>query len=89
MGRTGYKYEPDYSVPPGWLIAEMLEVQHMNQAELARRCDCSAKFISEIINGKARIDEAIAIHLDRVLGMDAVVWNNMEATYRLHKAKAA
>ena len=89
MDGIEYKYEPDYSVPPGSVLEEMLEARGINQAELARRCGRSPKLISEIIGGKAPIEPQTAIQLERVLGMDAIVWTNMEATYRLRQAEAA
>ena len=47
------RYRPDYAVPPGWVLAERLEVRGISPAEFARRCGRSPKLISEIIAGKA------------------------------------
>lgn len=49
---TPNEYEPDYTVPPGWVIAERLAAHDIPQSELARRCGRSAKLISEIIAGE-------------------------------------
>ncbi len=82
-------YQPDYAVPPGWVLEEMLEAHEISHAEFARRCGRSAKLMSEIIAGKAPVEPKTAIQFGRVLGMDASVWLNLEANYRLHRAKEA
>jgi HTH-type transcriptional regulator / antitoxin HigA len=82
-----FEYEPDYAVPPGRVLAEMLDALQMSHAEFARRCGRSAKLISEIIAGKAPIEPGTALQFERVLGMAASVWLNLEARYQLHNAK--
>ena len=52
MATASYKYEPDYAVPPGWILEERLDTRQMSQAEFARRCGRSPKLISDIIAGK-------------------------------------
>ena len=56
----------------------------MSQAKLARRCNRSPKLISEIISGKAPIEPATAVHLEKALGLNARIWLGIEADYRLH-----
>ncbi len=87
MSQTIYKYDPDYSVPPGWLVEEILETRNWNQAELARRCNCSPKTISEIVNGKAPITPKTALQFERILDVPALTWINMESNYRLREEK--
>jgi len=80
-------YQPDYAAPPGWILEEMLEVREMSHAEFARRCNRSAKLVSDIIAGKAPIEPETALQFEKVLGMDASVWINVEADFQLHKAR--
>jgi HTH-type transcriptional regulator/antitoxin HigA len=80
-------FRPDYAAPPGWVLEEMLEAHEMSHAEFARRCGRSAKLVSEIISGKAPIEPETALQFERVLGMDARVWLNIESSYRLHRAR--
>lgn len=82
-------YNPDYSVAPGWVLSERLEVQGISQAEFARRCGRSPKLISEIVAGKAPVDPETALQFERVLGVDASIWLGIESAYRLHKAREA
>jgi len=83
-----YQYEPDYAVHPGRILKEHLSARDMKQSDLARLCGLSAKHISQIVNGNAPVTPDTAIQLERVLGMSANIWNNLDADYRLHTAKA-
>ncbi len=83
------QYNPDYAVPPGWVLEEELEARGISQAEFSRRCGRSAKLISEIIAGKAPIEPETAIQFDRVLGGGADIWLRMESKYRLRLAQLA
>jgi HTH-type transcriptional regulator / antitoxin HigA len=49
---------------------------------LAKRTDRPLKTINEIINGKAAITAETALQLERVLGVPASFWNNLERNYR-------
>lgn len=71
-------YSPDYTVPPGWLLEEHLEVAKMTVAEFALKCDYSADLINEILNGKTVIDPEIAIQFEKVLGVSANIWLALE-----------
>lgn len=89
MAVTPYSYEPDYAVPPGWVVEEHLQNQRLSHAEFARRCGRSAKLISEIIAGKAPVEPKTALQFEKVLGLDASIWLGLEARYQLHKAREA
>lgn len=89
MATVTYRYEPDYAVPPGWILEERLEDRQISHAEFARRCGRSAKLISEIIAGKAPIEPVTALQFEKVLGLDASVWLGMETDYRLHQEREA
>ena len=87
MAKSSNQYNPDYAVPPGWILEEHLEARNLSQAEFAKRCGRSAKLISEIISGKAPVEPDTAIQFQKVLGMDAGIWLGIESDYRLHLAK--
>ena len=82
-------YQPDYAVPPGYLLEEYLEARGLSQAEFARRCGRSPKLVSEILSAKAPIEPRTALEFERVLGLDASIWLGMESDYRLHLARDA
>ena len=83
------QYQPDYAVPPGWILAEHLHVRDMSQAEFARRCGRTPKLISEIIAGKAPVEPNTALQFEKVLGLAAYIWLGIEQDYRLHLARLA
>ena len=89
MGTATNRYEPDYAVPPGWVLKDRLDAQGMTPADLARRCGRSAKLISEIVAGKAPIEPRTALQFEKVLGIDAEIWLGIETDYRLQRTRAA
>ncbi|RJP58931.1 MAG: addiction module antidote protein, HigA family [Deltaproteobacteria bacterium] len=76
------QFEPDYAVPPGETLLETLEAIGMSQAELAKRTGRPKKTINEIIKGKTAIIPETALQLERVLGIPASFWNNLERNYQ-------
>jgi len=84
-----YVYSPDYAVPPGDTLLEVMESLGITQAELAERTGRPTKTINEIVKGKAAITPETALQLERVLGAPASFWNNLEQNYRTARARAA
>lgn len=80
-------FRPNYAVPPGETLRETIEALGMTQAELAQRTGCAKETINEIIEGKAAITSERAIQLERVLGITASFWNNLERNYQETKAR--
>lgn len=81
------RYEPDYAVPPGVSLAELLDDRGMSQAELARRTGLSAKHINLVVKGSASISPDTALKLERVLGVPARVWSALETNYQGHLSR--
>jgi HTH-type transcriptional regulator/antitoxin HigA len=73
---------PNYSVPPGETLKETIEAMGMTQADLAQRTARPKKTINELIKGKSTITPDTAIQLERVLGVPATFWNNLERNYQ-------
>lgn len=84
---TLYRYDPDYAVAPGEVLEETLEARRIKKADLAERCGLSPKTVSLILGGKAPISAETALCLQRVLGVPANIWTNLEANYRLFLAR--
>src|SRR4030066_743491 len=78
----GGSFQPNYAVPPGETLRETLEFLGMTQAQLADRTGRPKKTINEIIKGKAAITPETALQLERVLGVPASFWNNLERNYQ-------
>jgi HTH-type transcriptional regulator / antitoxin HigA len=80
--KTRVQYEPDYAVIPGATVLETIESMRISQADLAKRTGRPTKTINEIINGKAAITADTALQFEKVLGVPASFWNNLERNYR-------
>lgn len=80
-------YVPDYTVSPGAVLEEILQERAIRKTEFARRAGLSEKTVSQIIHGKGPIVPATAIQFERVLGVSAEIWNNLEAAYRGFQAR--
>jgi HTH-type transcriptional regulator / antitoxin HigA len=80
--KSSYAFKPNYAIAPGATLQETIESLGISQAELAKRTGRPLKTINEIINGKAAITAETALQLERVLGVPAPFWNNLEQNYR-------
>ncbi len=80
------EFAPDYAVHPGEILEEMLEASEMKKLDFAQQCGLPDKTVSQIINGKAHVTTDTAIQFERVLGVSAAVWNNLQSNYHLHHA---
>lgn len=83
------QYNPDYIAHPGAILEEILEARGMKKITFSQLVGLSDKTISQIISGIAPITASSAIQFERVLGVSAAVWNNLESQYRLHEAVIA
>ncbi len=77
-----FAFEPDYAVPPGQTLQETIDHLGVDQKELAARTGMAAKTINQIIKGKAPLTPDTALRFERVTGLSARTWNNLEANYR-------
>ncbi len=82
-------YCPDYAIPPGTTLLEVIQSKKITQSELAERMGRPKKTINEIINGKAEITPETAIQLEHVIDVPASFWLNLEKNYRLDLARIA
>lgn len=82
-------YEPDHAVAPGETLREVLESTGMTQSDLALRTGRPTKTISEIVMGKAAITPETALQFERVLGVPAAFWNNLQRDYDTDLARIA
>lgn len=80
--------ETDAIIPPGELLEEELETRGMTQKQLAAQMGRPVQAINEIVRGKKALTADTALDLERVLGIPARLWVNLEASYRLALAKA-
>lgn len=80
-------WQPNWATHPGDHIAEHIEANGWTQAEFARLAGLSPKLVSTIINKSNPVTPETAIRLERVLGVNAHVWTNLQAEWDLHEAR--
>jgi len=86
---TGGAFAPDYIVPPGDTIVDLLEEREMTQTDLARRLGVSPKHVNQIVKGSAPISPDVALGLEKVLGGSVSFWATREALYQARMAAKA
>lgn len=87
MAHSNRKFAPDYAIPPGETLAEILESIGMTQAELAERTGRHKKTINEIIKGEAPITSETALQFELALNIPASFWMNLECNFQERKAR--
>jgi HTH-type transcriptional regulator/antitoxin HigA len=88
MSSAQNQFNPDYCVRPGEILCEALEERSLSQNELAQRTGRSPKMINEIVQGKAPITSDTALQLERVLGIQAKFWLNLQTNFDAFETKA-
>lgn len=81
------EYTPDHVSSPGETLAEILEDIGMSQADLARRTGRTPKTINGIVKGREPLTPATALQFEKVLGVSARFWNELERNYAEFKAR--
>ena len=77
-----YGFEPDYAIPPGETLKEVMESLDMTQKELAVRTVLTVQSLNRIFKGDQPITYETANKLELTTGVPARMWNNLEAQYR-------
>src|SRR5699024_10069084 len=73
----------EFIVHTGSIIKEYLDEIGMNQKECAKRLGVSEKHFSNLLNGKSRLTEEVAIKLESIIHeVPASYWLNYESKYR-------
>lgn len=83
-----HKFNPDYAVPPGTTLKEVLDSKGMSQADLCLRTGLAEKTVSQIVNGVAPISFETAEKFELATGVPASFWNAREVAYRQAIAQA-
>ena len=73
--------------PGEMLLEEFLEPLGMTQTELAQRMGVSYPRVNELIHGKRGITPDTALRLERLLGMEAQFWLNLQLAWDLYHVK--
>lgn len=72
--------------PGEMLLEEFLKPLGMTQTELAERIGVSYPRVNELIHGKRGVTPDTALRLERLLGMEAQFWLNLQLAWDLYHA---
>ena len=72
--------------PGEMLLEEFLKPLHMTQTELAQKIGVSYPRINELIHGKRGVTTDTALRLERLFGMEAQFWLNLQLAWDLYHA---
>jgi addiction module HigA family antidote len=76
--------------PPGTMPREMyLKPRRVSVARIAAAVGCSRKHMSEIVNGRVRLEPDMAARIARVLGTSTRPWINLQASIDADDAERA
>lgn len=78
----GYRLVPDVAISPGETIQELLEERGIAWADFAKMLGRSEKETGLLLGGETALSHQDATDLERVLGVPAIVWENLEAMYQ-------
>ncbi len=82
-------YRPDSALHPGKLLREELNSRGISQREFARQLDRPPQVVNQIIREKKAITPETALGIERVLGIDAQFWVNLQGVHDLVLARMA
>jgi antitoxin HigA-1 len=72
--------------PGAMLLEECLKPLGMSQVELAARIGVSFPRVNEIIHAKRGVTPDTALRLERLFGMEAQFWLNLQLAWDLYQA---
>ncbi len=82
MRSPKYTFKPDYAVPPGESISDVIASMGMTQRDFAARLDISVQDLNCLLRGEQELSVEMAHRLERVTEVPASFWNNLESQYR-------
>lgn len=81
------RFNPDYAVPPGATLRELMADSYLTPKLVSIMTDLSAETIEGICDGKVPITFEMADSLALAFGVPSSFWNNRELNYRKQLAK--
>ena len=73
--------------PGEMILEEFLRPLKMSQSSLAKKLDVSYPRVNEIVHGKRGVSPDTALRLERLFGMEAQFWLNLQLVWDLYHAK--
>lgn len=87
MKQPKSEYHPDYVIPPGETIQELMEEHDLSEHLLARDLGCTQAELSALLRGERELTQKMADRLEQRFRVPARFWMNLEANYRRHRER--
>ncbi len=75
------EYKELIAFHPGYYLKDIIEEMNVTQEEFAKRLGTTGKHLSDILKGKVKLSNDIAVNLSMMLGTSVDVWLNLQETY--------
>lgn len=75
------EYKDLIAFHPGYYLADIIEEMGITQQEFAHRLGTTGKNLSDLLRGKIRLSDEIALKLSLMLGTSTDLWLNLQKTY--------
>lgn len=85
--RHGNKLTTTVAFHPGSFLKEEIEARGLKKSELALQLNLLPGHLSEVFSGKRNISAQMAVRLEKVLGLDAELWMNLQQAFDLAIAR--
>lgn len=72
----------DQAIPPGEYLKEVIGELGITKDELAKRKEWPSAMLSRILKGVDSIDGTTALKLEKMLGVPAHIWLDLDRDYR-------
>lgn len=72
---------------PGAFLSEEMEIRGMKQVDLANELGLSKTEINLVVHGKRGITVPLAVKLEKVFGISAETWMNLQIKYEIDLVK--
>lgn len=79
-----HQFKPDYAIPPGETIAEIMESISLTSDELAASLGLNQEEFSSLLRGNMPLSSTLAKKLEVATSMPADFWNELELQYRAY-----
>ncbi len=83
IGSDGRELRPAFPTHPGKVIEMELEARELKKSSFAMDLRMYPSHFSDILKGRRGISAAIALKLEKALGIDAAFWLRMQMDYDL------
>ncbi|GHV00894.1 hypothetical protein FACS1894159_07710 [Bacteroidia bacterium] len=78
--------QPSAAIHPGEILKDELQARHITQRWFAELLGIPHTMLNGIVNGHRPVSAQLALMLEAALGIEAYIWNNIQADYNLQTA---